>query len=458
MKSTINRKTQIFLLGIMIGLGVSCVADRNFDALETDCTDGISANIGYAGVMALYEDQTLQIQEDWIIEGYVVSSDEAGNFFSELYIQDHPTVPTAGFQLEMDLRDSHLFYPGHGKVFVKLQGLYLGKSGERFKLGGTFIAFGNLSVGRLPANAVDAHIFWSCDQSGLVSPVVTDLEAIADKPLNTLVQIMDLEVSEADLGLPFAVEREETTRILTDCGDRSLILLNSGFADFQNEPLPQGNGSITGVLTKDKETFQLIIRDLDDMDFTGDRCEDVIDEFTSKAIIISELADPDNNSGARFVELYNTASLPLSLKGWTLRRYTNDNTAVSSTIDLSGLVIGVESTLLISPNAGEFESVYGFSPDLAVGTNSPADSNGDDNLELIDPFGTVIDVFGVPGEDGTGTSHEFEDGRAVRNLGIIQGNPLFTFSEWTIYNDTGASGTLQLPQNAPDDFNPGIRE
>ena len=114
--------------------------------------------------------------------------------------------------------------------------------------------------------------------------------------------------------------------------------------------------------------------------------------------------------------------------------------------------------MIISPNAEEFELVYGFAPDLGVSTNSPADSNGDDNLELVDPFGTIIDMFGVIGEDGSGTNHEFEDGRAVRNSNIMVGNPVYTFSEWTIFNDTGDAGTTKLPQNAPEDFTPGVRD
>ncbi|WP_226789814.1 MULTISPECIES: lamin tail domain-containing protein [Flagellimonas] len=168
--------------------------------------------------------------------------------------------------------------------------------------------------------------------------------------------------------------------------------------------------------------------------------------------------DPDNNAGARFVELYNSAPEPLDLNLWTLRRYTNENTEISSTIDLSGLIIGAESTLVISPNAPEFELVYGFPPNLGVSTNSPADSNGDDNLELVDPFGTVIDVFGRIREDGSGTDHEFEDGRAVRNSNITEGNVVYTFSEWTIFNDTGDAGTINQPQNAPQDFTPGQRD
>jgi hypothetical protein len=113
--------------------------------------------------------------------------------------------------------------------------------------------------------------------------------------------------------------------------------------------------------------------------------------------------------------------------------------------------------LVFSPNATEFVSVYGFSPDVETGSNSPADSNGDDNIVLKDPFGTTIDIFGLIGEDGSGTNHEFEDGKAERNENIVRGNPVFTFGEWTIYNDTGGSETLNLPQNAPEDFSPGIR-
>ena len=198
---------------------------------------------------------------------------------------------------------------------------------------------------------------------------------------------------------------------------------------------------LRGVLLRDRTNFMLAIRSLDDINFTNNRCVEISTEFTSTSIFISELADPNNNAGARFVELYNASNEALDLNGWTLRRYTNANTEVSSTIDLTKNIIEGLSTLVISPNTEEFELVYGFVPDIAVSTNSPADSNGDDNLELVDPFGTVIDVFGVIGEDGSGTNHEFEDGRAFRNTAILEANAIFTFSEWIIFNDTGEAGT-----------------
>lgn len=435
----------------------ACIKDRTFDPPESSCTIELIANTTYAEIKALYTDETIQIQEDLIIEGYVISSDIEGNFFSVLHFQNNPVNPTEGFQIEIDVRDTHLLYPVGSKIYIKLKGLYLGKSKDVFKIGGVFTSFGNVSVGRLPAAVVRQHVLVSCDEKTIVEPIQVSIDNLEEKLTNTLVQFDNIEIIEEELDLPYAVEREETERTLIDCNDTKITLLNSGFSDFQSELLPNKNGSIVGVLLRDKENYRLAIRSLEDIDFNNERCEDLIDEFTSNAIFISELGDPNNSTGARFVELYNSANEPLPLKGWQLYRYTNGTTEISSTIDLSDINIEAESTLVISPNAMEFEMVYGFVPDITAGTNSPADSNGDDNLVLIDPFGKVIDIFGIIGEDGTGTNHEFEDGRAVRNSDITEGNSTYTFSEWTIYNDTGDSGTTNQPQNAPDDFTPGQR-
>ena len=435
----------------------ACVKDRNFGAPENNCSQNLEANVSFSEVKSLYQGELLQIQEDWVIEGYVVSSDRAGNFFSVLHFQDHPIHPTQGFQIEIDLRENHLLFPVGSKILIKLKGLYLGQSKDVLKLGGTFAAFGTTSVGRLPALKVPEHVFVSCDEVVEIVPQEVAIATLETTMTNTLVKFQELEIIEEEGDSLFAKEFEETERTLIDCLDNELSLLNSGFSDFRSEPLPQGNGPIIGVLLRENANYFLAIRDLNDIGFVNERCEDVITQFTSNNIFFSELADPNNNPGARFLELYNSASEPLDLNGWTIRRYTNANTEISSTIDLTGRFIDAQSTFVISPNAEEFELVYGFQPDLSVGTNSPADSNGDDNLTLVDPFGVVIDIFGVIGEDGSGTNHEFEDGRALRNLEISEGSVTFTFSEWMIFNDSGASGTTNEPQNAPDDFTPGQR-
>ena len=119
-----------------------------------------------------------------------------------------------------------------------------------------------------------------------------------------------------------------------------------------------------------------------------------------------------------FIEIYNAEASDVNLNGWSIRRYTNENTEVSSILNLEGATIQSQKTFVIAANALEFEQVYGIKPDLEAGTNGPADSNGDDNLVLVDSQGEVVDVFGIIGEDGSGTNHEFEDGRAFRKLSI----------------------------------------
>lgn len=436
---------------------ISCVKNRKFDALDISCNEAVVANSSYQDVKNLYVDQTLQIQEDLVIEGYVISSDKAGNFFSVLHFQDKRENATEGFQIEIDIRDSHLFYPVGAKIAIKLKGLYLGQRKGIYKIGGVFSSFGNFSVGRLPASIINEHLFLLCDSLRSIEPSRITLQEPLDNYVNTLVQLSSVEFSEEELGKNFAVATEETLRKLIDCQDLQIGLLNSGYSDFQGEMLPEGGGTVTGILQKEDDDYFLIIRDLEDIAFVNERCAPFVDEFTSTNILISEIADPNNNSGARFIELYNSSTESFSLKGWTLLRYTNANTTISSTIDLTGNAIASEGTLVISPNGVAFETVYGFPPNLAVGTGNAADSNGDDTIVLVDPFGVVIDIFGVIGEDGSGTNHEFEDGRAVRRASVVQANATYTFSEWLIYNDSGASGTIAVPQNAPDDFNPTIR-
>ena len=444
----------LVFLGVMF---LTCVKDRNFDTQQGSCSTELVANITYSEVKTMYVDQTLQIQEDLIIEGYVISSDEKGNFFSVLHFQNDLENPTEGFQIEIDQRDSHLFYPIGTKIYIKLRGLYLGKSKEVFKIGGAFTSFGNTTVGRLPTTVVNQHVLLSCDEQVAVIATPLSINDLSEKYTNTLVQFNALELSAEDQDKIFAEEREETERTLVDCMANEITLVNSGFSDFQAELLPGGNGTISGVLLRENDDYQLVIRTLEDINFSQERC---IENGTasSNSIFISELADPENATDARFIELYNASNEAVALNRWKLLRYTNDNTVVSSEIDLSGFLIGAEDTFVISSNETAFEIMFGFAPDLNGGNNSPADSNGDDNIQLVDPFGEVIDMFGVVGEDGSNTNHEFEDGRALRKIAVQQANAVYTFNEWQIFNDTGAEGTINTPQIAPDDFTPGTHQ
>ncbi|MDX1327166.1 MAG: DUF5689 domain-containing protein, partial [Arenibacter sp.] len=236
----LSRTWGVLVFGLWVFFG--CVKDPDYKMPETNCTNNLTANASYAEVKGLYVDKTLQIQEELIIEGYVNSSDQSGNFFGVLHFQDRPANPTEGFQIELDVRDTHLFFPVGSKILIALKGLYLGKSKGGYKLGGQFTSFGNISVGRLPATVMDRHLYRDCADIVTIEPKTLEIEEVDERYANTLVRFKDLEVREDQLGLPFANPKEATSRTLVNCLDEELIMLNSGYADFQAEQLPALNG------------------------------------------------------------------------------------------------------------------------------------------------------------------------------------------------------------------------
>jgi hypothetical protein len=172
--------------------------------------------------------------------------------------------------------------------------------------------------------------------------------------------------------------------------------------------------------------------------------------ITNAQIFMTELADPDNDAFARYVELYNAGSTAVDLgTGYKLQRYTNGNVDPQTPVNLTG-IIPAGGFFLVVVDAANFYTVYGLQADQDIGTGGPADSNGDDNIQLLDPSDNVIDIFGVPGEDGSDTDHEFEDGRAERMDTVTVGKSTYDAGEWNVWNDN----ILGNERNAPGDFDP----
>lgn len=171
-------------------------------------------------------------------------------------------------------------------------------------------------------------------------------------------------------------------------------------------------------------------------------------------VIITEIADPNNSSKSRFIELTNIGQNAFDLNGYNLIRWTNSNTdpTASSEKDLSSYGSIPPGTILtFAANATEFEATYGFAPTDNFGTGGVADSNGDDNIALRNGT-TIYDIFGVPGVDGTNTAHEFEDGRAERKASVTAPSSTWVASEWNIDNDSGGGDGAQ---DAPSGYDPG---
>jgi len=189
----------------------------------------------------------------------------------------------------------------------------------------------------------------------------------------------------------------------------------------------------------------------------------VISALSFGQIFITELADPDDNTGARYVELFNAGDTEIDLNtGYGLRRYTNDGASPQETIYFLTGVISAKGFYIVSNNAATFETTFGFPADQDIGGSGPADGNGDDKilLVLVGADTTVIDIYGTPGVLASGTCQWYQDGRAERKASVTAANG-GTWSEanWNIWGDLDAlecTSHITLPVKTTDGlFDPG---
>jgi hypothetical protein len=177
-------------------------------------------------------------------------------------------------------------------------------------------------------------------------------------------------------------------------------------------------------------------------------------------VFITEIADPNDNGSARYVELFNQGEDPVDLSDWALRRWTNNSATPQSDVSLSGTIASKGFIIFAASSASFSTSFPSYSGTLVqLGAGGPVDSNGDDNIALINNTGTLVDMFGVAGEDGTGTCHEFEDGRAERKANVLAAKSTWSEADWNVWADSTISGCTSHsndPQNVADGFDPGL--
>ena len=449
------RYVRTLIRGMLIILLLGCESEFNDEAM-LDCPVLPETNYSLEELYALAGETVSEVQESLTISAVVISNDQFGNMFNEIYLQSPTSEADYGIRIEMELRDSYLRFPVGTQVQMKLKGLWVKKKHGVLSAGKPLIVFGTPSIGRIPYHEIDAYLQASCEKEEVrVTPLtIGTLSAVR---LNTLVQLQDVEFIPEEVGHSLAEEFSESTRHLTDCEKREVRVITSGYADFFDHEIPDAHGKLTGILLADAVGHYIRIRSLEDVQFDTARCRIPIEPVTTNSIYISEIADPDNAPEARFIEIYNDSETEIPLEGWQLIRYTNANIEPGSYTDLSGFSIKPKETFTIAADSLGFKAIFTTIPDLEAGKNSVADSNGDDTILLLDPFGELVDIFGRIGEDGSGTDHEFEDGRAFRKLEINMANSEFSPSEWLLFNDSGTAGTVKDPQQAPEDFTPGIR-
>lgn len=245
----------------------------NQEIAETNVITIGSLKEKYESVINASTNSYEQITEDVQIKGRVVGNDIGGNIYNEVSIDDG----TGAILICISQGGLFSYLPVGQEIVVDLKGLYIGGYGKQAEIGMPYTnAKGNSYVSRMSRVLWNKHFKLTgvADASKVVAEEF-DISKRTNEEYFTanngkLMTIKNVEFTNADGKTTFAPSEEKdaansVNRGLSQNGKplatSSIVVRTSSYADFAAKQLPTGKLNITGVFTRYRTTWQILIRD-----------------------------------------------------------------------------------------------------------------------------------------------------------------------------------------------------
>ena len=457
-------KINIILALLFSVLGfVSCIQDDNFNTPNLSFQEPeISANQlrtlnSLAGDLAQeqdnggtldYTDQSTTVsytfnENDEYISGYVISSDEAGNYFEELIIQDNYENPTIGIKLLIDINPLFTKYEVGRKVFIKINGLSVGISNGVLAIG----ALNGTRLDQIPSSA-ETQIIQRSNEVAVIMPLTLPILEFSSDKTNIMIRLTDVQFNRDEVinnSFTFASEQFDEfngERILESCtSDVSAILSTSTFSDFKGLNLPTGSGTMDAILTKNffGEVFNLSINTPEDIVFTNsERCDPTELSCGLAVTIGMTTLFEDDFEGQSTNTLISgngwTNYIEVGSEGWEAYTQTGTNASQGISARIGSGNSGDASTIawLITPQIDleaynnttlNFQTSNSFSDSSTLKVLFSNDWDGSENNIVFANWGIVSDAYITQNDDFFG--QWFESGNV--DLSCESGQVHFAF-------------------------------
>ncbi|WP_275315008.1 DUF5689 domain-containing protein [Tenacibaculum bernardetii] len=259
----------IFKFGAILFIFFSfyaCVEDGDFTIPTLGDDKEYTTIKSLTEIADLYQGSLVDFEEGITTFGYVVSNDKEGNFYKSIIIQDSPENPSIGFEVLIDDFNLNARYTVGRKIFIKLKGLFLNRKNGAYQIGAQ-----NTFRNGVTQIGPNDYVYFIDRSSEIATVIPTELKTtqLTDAHINTLIKINNLQSETQGLTYANSSNTDPVDRIFTSCDSfETITLTTSGFADFKALPIPDKKGSITAILSKLENDYQLFIRGTNDVDLT----------------------------------------------------------------------------------------------------------------------------------------------------------------------------------------------
>ena len=158
-----------------------CNCNNEAEAPKLECTQpDLAVNKTVEKVREVSGTTARQYVYNDIIEAYVVSSDEGGNFFKTISFQTlaKDRFPATGFSLPVDASNNYIDYRVGNKVYVKLKNQFTDLYYGGLRIGSLYVSnAGDPTIGRISQNEYKNVLNASCtmiDEERLVLPLTIE--------------------------------------------------------------------------------------------------------------------------------------------------------------------------------------------------------------------------------------------------------------------------------------------
>ena len=211
------------VIALLALCGLSCGCRDRFDVPDTPA-DAPAANITIASLHAFLHAETVVVREELTVGGTVVSSDEAGNFYRTLVLDDGPGC----------------------RLTVSLQGCALGERNGVLQIGLPPDAYSPYPTGYISSRVLLERLLHPTGerQEPLATPC--EIARLGTASCGRLVRIDALRFRpDAEQAVP---QTWEGYRLFEDAAGRTIAVYTSAYARFADREIPAGECSLTGVL------------------------------------------------------------------------------------------------------------------------------------------------------------------------------------------------------------------
>jgi hypothetical protein len=280
---------KLILASIFLAAGFSCTNPETYNApsdFGTECGE-LTANKTVQSIAATSTTK-YQYTADDVIEAYVTSSDQGGNFYKSLSLVS--TDGTTGFSIPIDDYNLYTKYAPGRKVYLNLKDLYIVKDFGG-SVSGTVIGSlynGNTiddpsddEVGRISIAKYKNIITASCSDfkpESELAQLMTIEEAVKEQNLNKLIVLDNVQFTDASIGNTYFDNDMNTSSFATatdhtikDISDKTVIVRVSSYSTFATKTVPSTSGKIYGVMTRFNGTPQFMLRTESDVRLTNPR-------------------------------------------------------------------------------------------------------------------------------------------------------------------------------------------